>query len=301
MVEPDSDRCSALSQELGVPGYPDMDTMLTNAELRRTLDGVVICTPPYVRITLVEKALEAGLAVLVEKPLAHTVADARMLVRLAEQHPQVPTAVAFCHRFTPAIREMKRQIEQGEIGQLIRYENVFACWHPTMQNHWMSDPTLSGGGSLVDTGCHGIDIFHYLIGPSQFDAAIMNHQWAGRGDSNATMLIHHNQPGKESTPVAGVLCTGWAEPVRFIVTVVGTEALLSYDYEKPEQLQLLKNDGQSKTLRVETHETRFQHQLEAFADLIKNPQAETDLASFEDGLAAVQTLQSAQQQVVGLK
>ena len=193
---------------------------------------------------------------------------------------------------------MKRMLLKGDLGTPIRYENVFACWHPKMRDHWMSDPHQSGGGSLLDTGCHGVDIFHYLIGLSQTDAAVLNHQWPGRGDSNATLLIHHTPPAGGS-PVAGILASGWAEPVRFTVTLVGTDGLLHYDYEKPEQLAWTRSTEAPQTLTVETHETRFQHQLEAFADLIKNPAAASDLASFEDGLSVAMTLQDAREQVVG--
>ena len=300
MVEPVPERRQALAQRAGAGAYPDLNALLQDKHAMSAVDAVLICTPPSIRKALVEAALGAGLPVMVEKPLAHRVDDAQALVELAERYPDVPAVVAFCHRFTPAIREMKRRIERGDLGTLVRFENVFACWHPTMQSHWMSDPSTSGGGSLLDTGCHGLDIFHYLVGTSQIDAAILSHQWPGRGDSNATLLVHHGSPSTGTAPVAGILCSGWAEPARFLVTVVGTHGLLAYDFEKPEQLFWSPSTEPAQTLTVETHETRFRHQLEAFADLIQNPSARTGLATFEDGLAVAVTLQDAGEQVVGL-
>lgn len=300
VVEPVQERRHLLALRAGAQPFADLDALLQDHDARAAVDAVLICTPPSIRRELVEAALNAGLPVMVEKPLAHCVGDAQQLVRLAERYPNTPTAVAFCHRFTPAIREMKRRIDRGDLGTLVRFENVFACWHPTMQTHWMSDPSKSGGGSLLDTGCHGLDIFHYLVGASQTDAAILSHQWPGRGDSNATLLVHHGSPATGTPAVAGVLCSGWAEPARFLVTVVGTDGLLAYDFEKPEQLLWSRSTEPAQTLTVETHETRFRHQLEAFADLVQNPTAKTDLATFEDGLAVAVTLQDAKEQVVGI-
>ena len=300
VVDPVAERRDDLAKRAGAKPFASLDELLADAAVRATVDAVVICTPPFVREALVASALQAGLPVLVEKPLANSVDHAQVLVDLAARHATTPTAVAFCHRFTPAVQVMKKMIAAGEIGALVRFENTFACWHPTMREHWMSDPDLSGGGSLVDTGCHGLDIFHYLVGPSRADAAVISHQWPGRGDSNATLLIHHDSAAGGS-PVAGVLASGWAEPARFIVTVVGTDGLLEYDFDKPEELLWSHSTKPAQTLQVQTHEVRFQHQLEAFADLVNDPSKPTALATFEDGLAVSLTLQSANEQMVGAK
>ncbi len=298
IVEPNADRRQAMAEKSGAPAFSDLDQLLDDKKTRSQVDAVVICTPPSVRIALIEAALAAGLAVLAEKPLAHQAEDALALVNLAQKYEKTPTAVAFCHRYTPAIREMKRMAEKGDLGDLVRFENTFACWHPGMKTHWMSDATISGGGSLLDTGCHSLDLFHYLVGPSQVDAAVFHHQWAGRGDSNATLLIHSPSAMPGGSSIAGVLLAGWAEPVRFTTTLVGTAGLLHYDFEKPEELLFKPSTQEAKTLAVETHETRFQHQLEAFAELVRSPTSQTELASFEDGLAVSLTLQNAQEHAV---
>jgi len=299
VVDPVTDRSHALAQRVGAKPFASVDRLLADDKARASLDAVLICTPPSVRQEPAEAALRAGLPVMVEKPLANSVNHAQSLVNLSSRRPHTPTAVAFCHRFTPAIRRMKEMLQRGDLGTPVRFENTFACWHPKMRDHWMSDPDISGGGSLVDTGCHAVDIFHYLIGPSQTDAAVLSHRWPGRGDSNATLLIHHGGAVAGGTPVAGILSSGWAEPARFTVAVVGTEGLLHYDFEKPEELLWSRSTGPAETLKVQTHEVRFRHQLEAFADLIDNPSAPTELASFEDGLAVAVTLQDAREQVVG--
>ncbi len=300
VVDPVVKNRDHLAKQTGAKAFASIETICANEKMRTQIDAVVICTPPSIRMQLVEQALKVGWPVLVEKPLAHHVEAAQALVQIAQLYPDTPAAVAYCHRFTPAIVEMKRQLDCGHLGRLIRFENVFACWHPTMQTSWMSDPKLAGGGSLLDTGSHGVDLFHFLVGPSRTDAAVFTHQWPERGDTNATLLIHHGEAVPGGTPVAGFLASGWAEAARFIVTLVGTKGSLHYDFEKPEQLLLTPSTGEATTLVVETHETRFRHQLEAFADLIENPNTDNRLARFEDGLAVSMTIHDAMEQIVGI-
>lgn len=253
------------------------------------LDAVVVCTPPSMRLEIIEQALKRGVAVLAEKPLAHTAEIARRLVQVAGAYPSIPTAVAYCHRFVPAVREIRRRLEAGDLGTPLRVENVFAGWNPMMKDRWMSDPQVSGGGSFLDTGCHSLDLFQYLIGPAQVEAAVFHQRWTGRGDSNATVMVTSNghiRPelanliGKHR--VTGLISSGWVEPTRFSLEVVGTEGLMRYDYEQPEVLLHQPSEGPAQQIKVESHEVRFTHQMFAFADLVSDPTTQTDLAGFAE-------------------
>jgi predicted dehydrogenase len=247
----------------------------------------VLCTPPSVREDVVAAALENGIAVLVEKPLAESEAHARRMMELAAAFPDVVTASAYCHRFTPAVREMMRRAESGDIGRVVRWENVFACSIPDMGDRWMSDPAVSGGGSLIDTGCHSLDLFQYMQGGLEPVAAVFDRNWAGRGESGATSLVR-----SPATGVAGVIMNGWLEPARFLVTLVGEEGLLTYDYEKPTELFRTSVAGERSTIEVETHDVRFARQLEAFVDAVAGAARDENLATFADGLAVAQAVES---------
>lgn len=291
-ADPDPEKRAAFTEATGLPAYDSHLALMADQDVRSRLDGVVVCTPPSIRLEIVTAAFASGLGVLIEKPIAHTIDEAQRLVDLSRQHPGVPARVAYCHRYAPAIDAVRQAIAAGELGDIVRFENVFACWHPTMQQHWMSDPKLSGGGSLIDTGSHGLDLFHYLCGTSRTVGLVQRHGWEARGDCNATLLVESvagDHPG-----VAGVLISGWAEPARFLVTVVGTKAMMSYDYEKPEVLQYLGADGERRTLDVASHESRFQRQLDAFADLLADPNADSALCTFEQAAEVAQSLAGTQ-------
>ncbi len=286
-VDPNPDKRAAFAEQAGAAVYDSVQSMLDDRAMRDRLDGVVLCTPPAVRAELIEPLLAEGIGVLMEKPLAHSVEHAHQLIALAERSPGVAFRVAYCHRFTPAVVEMNRRIETGGFGELVRFENTFACWHPAMRDHWMSDTSVSGGGSLIDTGSHGLDLFHFLCGPSRLEGVIRHHGWPGRGDSNATLLV---AAGPEDAAIAGVLNSGWAEPVRFTLTVVGTKGLLSYDYEKPAELVFKPSEGEAQVLSIETHEVRFARQLEAFAQLLAEPGSASGLCTLTEASAVTEVL-----------
>ena len=183
---------------------------------------------------------------------------------------------------------MKRMMAAGELGTITRFENTFAAPLPHMQGHWMSDPAVSGGGSFIDTGCHSLDLFLFLCGKATVDAANFHYAWPGRGESSTTVLVR--SPEK----VAGAINTGWLEPARFLVTVVGTKGLVQYDYEKATELFFRPNQGDAKTIAVEPHDLRFQRQLEAFADVLASGgKGRERLASFADGLETARAVDEA--------
>lgn len=286
-VDPLEGARASLAQHTGAPVFAHLDELFSGGVKP---DGMIVCTPPSVRIPIVRSALRRGIAIMVEKPLAHTVADATALVALAADYPKVATAVGYCHRFVPAVNEMKRRVAAGEIGKLVRFENTFASWFPAMRDRWMSDPAVSGGGSFIDTGCHSLDLFRYLVGDGQVAGAVFQRQWQDRGESSATVLLR-------SGDVAGVIESGWLEPARFSLSLVGTQGSLSYDYEKPTELQVRAAEGAATVHPVASHESRFDQQLIAFVGLARDG-SDGKLAGFTDGLRVAELVDQAQHSVI---
>lgn len=256
-------------------------------------DGVVVCTPPSARVQIVEKCLKAGLHVLAEKPIAHHLADAKKLTEMVAHHPQLVTALAYCHRFTPGIVEMKKLTASGKIGTLTRFENCFATFFPALREKWMSDPAVSGGGSFIDTGCHSLDLFLFLVGTPKMQACVKEFAWENRGESSATAIVKSAAQGSIYPGVGGVILSGWMEADRFTVALVGTEGTLSYDYLKPTELVFQSSrGGAAEVLTVETHEVRFAKQLLAFAEAAQLGNRGV-LASFAEGLLTAEAVDAA--------
>ena len=124
-------------------------------------EAVSICTPPKFRLPFVEAAAERGIAVLCEKPPARTLAETESIVDAMRGGL---LQFAFCHRFHAPLLAAIELIRSGKLGALVQIENRFAFRFARAGNSWFTDAEVAGGGILIDTLVHSIDIFRALTG-----------------------------------------------------------------------------------------------------------------------------------------
>ena len=139
--------------------YTDYRELLTLPEL----DAVSICTPPFMHRDATVAALDAGLHVLCEKPMAMNVAEAQDMVAAAERAGKVLT-IGHQQRFSPAAQAVKRAVDAGELGD-IYYAKTAALRNrgaPTWGVFHIRE--LNGGGPLIDIGVHALDVTMWLMG-----------------------------------------------------------------------------------------------------------------------------------------
>lgn len=135
---------------------------------RQMLDGapvdiVVVATPPGLHAEMSISALQAGKAVLCEKPLATTVEDAEAIA-LAAKEAARPVAVNYVMRFNPLFQALKSVIDERLLGDLHRVDFTnLASDEGLSPDHWFWDLN-SSGGILVEHGVHFFDIYSWLIG-----------------------------------------------------------------------------------------------------------------------------------------
>ncbi len=130
------------------------------------VDVVHICTPNATHAELATLALQAGKAVVCEKPLATTVADTARLNRAAKAGGTV-AAVPFVYRYYPTVREARGRIERGEAGSLwLLHGSYLQDWLSSSdESNWRVDP-VKGGGSRAfgDIGVHWCDLMEFTTG-----------------------------------------------------------------------------------------------------------------------------------------
>jgi len=149
---------AAAAAQSGARAYTDLAAMLAQEELH----AVSICTPPGTHRDQAIACLEAGVAVLCEKPLAATVPQAEDIVA-AVQRTGVLLMTAYCHRYHPPIQGAKRLLEEGRIGQPLLFHCVFSG-RTIQEGLFRGNKALGGGGCLMDNGSHAVDLFRFLIG-----------------------------------------------------------------------------------------------------------------------------------------
>lgn len=153
------DVARATAESIGCAGYGSHEELADVGDC----EAVLVCTPPSTHADIVSGCIERGLAVLCEKPFALDTSTALQMVDLAVQHGVLLT-MASKFRYVDDIIRAKRIVDAGILGDIVLFENAFTS-RVDMSGRWNSDPTISGGGVLVDNGTHSVDILRYFLGP----------------------------------------------------------------------------------------------------------------------------------------
>lgn len=149
-----------VGNDLGdVRKFTDYQDLLRMEEL----DVVDICTPNFLHRDTTVNALNAGKHVLVEKPIARNAAEGEDMVEAARNSGK-KLMVAYCWRWHPGARALKRFIDAGDMGE-IYYARIHALRRRGIPN-WgvFTDKEKQGGGPLIDIGCHLLDLTLWLMG-----------------------------------------------------------------------------------------------------------------------------------------
>jgi predicted dehydrogenase len=136
---------------------------------REDINAVVVCTPNCYHAQITCAAAEAGKHILCEKPIATTLADADWMIKTCRKN-KVKLQIGYQLRYHPYFLKVKELIDKGEIGKTISIRGRMSHdWGgiekaPTASRSWFAVKNLSGGGTLLDNGCHYFDLLRYLVG-----------------------------------------------------------------------------------------------------------------------------------------
>lgn len=142
------------------PNQPDLKKLLSDFQL----DAAFIVTPHAYHHDQTKACLEAGLDVLLEKPMVMNADEANSLIG-ARDHSGRLLVVAFPGSLSPQIRSAVRLLRSGELGKLITISaTVWQNWGPGTVGTWRQKPEIAGGGFLFDTGAHMLNTVVDLAG-----------------------------------------------------------------------------------------------------------------------------------------
>ncbi len=189
------------------------------------VEAMYLCTPHHLHQAHVALAAQAGKHILVEKPIARTLAEGRAMIAAARR-AGVTLMVAENARFMAVVRQCKALIAQGCVGDLrvvqLHEETPF------QPGHWRSRRDLNGGGVFIDSGIHKVHLLRYLAGePVHLYAAALPQALAQHEGEDGVVVMTRGASG-----VVGMIHHAWTSaqrPAPPWVAVSGTRGRLSFE------------------------------------------------------------------------
>lgn len=174
------------------------------------IDIIYVCTPNFRHHEDTLAAIQAGKHVFCEKPMTTSLDKAYQIQNACEKH-QVNFGLAFMFPFHPLSVKAKNWIQEGRIGDILYVKSNFVHDLPAIEkkDNWRIKPEISGGGTIIEVGCHCADILNYLLEKKVKEiSAVVNHaRWQAPSESVAllnlifeenilgTIAVSNNIPG----------------------------------------------------------------------------------------------------------
>jgi predicted dehydrogenase len=161
---PSAARREEAAKSWGFPAVDSLDRIMAD----RSIDTVLILTPPWTHTDLVTQAARAGKHVLLEKPVDVNAARATALVESCER-AGVRLAVVFQHRFRPASLELAKIVREGKLGTLLSASASIRWWRSPEYFAQPGRGTMArdGGGVLLTQAIHTLDLLLHLVGAAR--------------------------------------------------------------------------------------------------------------------------------------
>ncbi len=198
-----------LAKKMGVKKtYSDYKKLLSDD----TIDAVIIALPTFLHLPCAIEAAKAGKHIIVEKPLAKNVAEGKEIISTAKKN-NVKLMVAYPFRFSSSFQALKDRIEKADFGEI-----PLACgtnissgpfFHradshiPRPVPEWWFKKELTGGGALIDLGCHVINLGRWYFGEVTNVKAHLGHRFGFDFEDHATCIAQFKSGTK------AIINVGW--------------------------------------------------------------------------------------------
>jgi predicted dehydrogenase len=212
VADGDPARGVQVSRRFGVPTY------LTHTELleRHRPDAVVVAVPTVHHHSVAMDAIAMGCHVLVEKPIAATIAEAKELIDAADR-AGVALAVGHIERFNPAIVELKRRLDDGGLGPIFMVHSRRQSPYPGR---------ITDVGVIADLATHEVDMMRHLTGAEVVGTQASISQVLHPTQEDIVFGLLHFDNG-----VLGILDVNWVTPTKIRdISVTGERGMFTVNY-----------------------------------------------------------------------
>ncbi|HVE57331.1 MAG TPA: Gfo/Idh/MocA family oxidoreductase [Pyrinomonadaceae bacterium] len=248
--------------------FADWKELLADDEV----EAVYIATPVFVHKEQTIKAAEAGKHVLCEKPMALSTAECDEMLAACRAN-NVRLGIAYYRRFYPLVNRVKELIASGEIGKpTIAQINSFEFVEMTDDNprHWFLEKAKSGGGPMMDFGCHRIEVLTNIFGEVRALKSIVSNAVFGREVEDTASALFQFENGT----CANLTVTHAAREPQDTLDIFGTKGSIHIPVLNGAEMKIrLGNDE-----RTESHapaKNIHQPLIEDFTEAVLNGKAPT--------------------------
>lgn len=201
------DRVKEVAEQYDVAVYTNYEELLSSG----TVDAVSVCTPNYLHAPISIAALNAGLHVLCEKPMATSKQEAEAMIAAAEESGK-KLMIAHNQRFVPSHQRARQLIASGEIGKIYSFRTAFGHggpegWSVDGKDSWFFDKDKAFVGAMGDLGVHKTDLLRYVLGEEITEVGSFVETSAktfADVDDNAVCVL------KTESGIIGTLAASWA-------------------------------------------------------------------------------------------
>ncbi|MBI3962895.1 MAG: Gfo/Idh/MocA family oxidoreductase [Deinococcus sp.] len=192
-------------------------------------DVVVLCTPAHLHIPMGQRVVDAGVALLCEKPLSTSLDGVDALIAAIE-HEGVAAGVAYTYRSMPGVQRLKAELDAGRIGTPLHITfhggQDFRVARPDFARIYYASKA-TGGGTIADGATHIVNLIQWLIGPyrsvyAEYDHLLIEHVEVE--DTAALVLRFRDTPA-----IASVAMNQYQAPNEGILEIAGSAGNLRYE------------------------------------------------------------------------
>lgn len=262
--------------------YADWREMLADKEI----DAVYVATPVYLHKEQTLAAARAGIHVLCEKPMALNAAECNEMIAECQAN-KVKLGIAYYRHFYPVINRIKEIIAAGEIGKVaVAQMNAFEYLEmsPDDPRHWFLEKEKSGGGPMMDFGCHRLEVLNNLFGAVNSVKSIISSDIFKREVEDTALTILYYQSGV----CANLTVTHAAVESQDTLEIFGTKGSIRVPVLNKGTIHIAAS-GSERTEVHPPHKNIHQPLIEDFAESIlknRNPQVTGEtgkiIAALED-------------------
>lgn len=260
-----ADLAQAFAEEFDIPHYySNWREMLAD----KNIDAIYIATPVFLHAEQTIAAANSGKHVLCEKPMALTVAECDQMIDVCASN-NVKLGIAYYRRFYPVLERVRRLLASGEIGTPVTAQmNAFEYVDITSEAErvWLLDKRKSGGGPMMDFGCHRIEVLTDLFGDvSDLRSIVTNVVFTERDVEDTAAALFKFEAGSTAT----LTVTHAAREAQDTLDIFCTKGSIHIENLNKGSLRLITSAGES----IEHHPPHINiHQplIQDFADAIRS-------------------------------